>query len=49
MSVTLQDHVLPVAWFLMWMKCPLHSIQTIQYTGLHFISHFPGCLFLKYT
>ena len=48
-SVMLQDCVFPVAWFSMWMKCPLHSIQTIWYLGLHFKSHFPGCLFLKYT
>ena len=44
-----QDHVFPVAWFSMWMKCPLHSIWTIQYLGLHFKSNFPGCFFLKYT
>ena len=49
MSVTLQDHVFPVAWFLICMKCPSCSMQTILYLGLHFKSHLPGCLFLKYT
>ena len=49
MSITLQDCILPVAWFLICMKCPLHSMQTILYPGLHFKSHLPGCLFLKYT
>ena len=48
-SVMLHDHVFPVAWFSMWMKCPLYSIQTIQYPGLHLKSHLSGCLFLKYT
>ena len=49
MSVTLQDHIFPVAWFSICMKCPLHSMWTILYPGLHFKSHLPGCLFLKYT
>ena len=49
MSVTLQDHIFPVAWFLICMKCPLHSMWTILCLGLHFKSHLPGCLFLKYT
>ena len=49
MSLTLQDHIFPVAWFSMWMKCPLCSMQTILYPGLHFKSHLLGCLFLKYT
>ena len=49
MSVTLQDCILPVAWFLLCMKCPSCSMQTILYLGLHFKSHLPGCLFLKYT
>ena len=44
-SVTLQDHIFPVAWFLICMKCPLCSMWTILYLGLHL----PGCLFLKYT
>ena len=43
MSLMLQDHIFPVAWFSMWMKCPLCSIWTILYPGLHFKSHFPGC------
>ena len=47
MSVTLQDCVFPVAWFLICMKCPLHSIQTVLYLGLHFKSHLPGCLFFE--
>ena len=49
MSVTLEDCVFPVAWFLICMKCPLCSMQTIQYLDLHFKSHLPDCLFLKYT
>ena len=49
MSVTLQDCIFPVAWFLICMMCPLHSMWTILYPGLHFKSHLPGCLFLKYT
>ena len=49
MSVTLQDHVFPVAWFLICMKCLSYSMQTILYPGLHFKCHLPGCLFLKYT
>ena len=49
MSLMLQDHIFPVACFSMWMKCLLHSMQTILYPDLHFKSHFPGCLFLKYT
>ena len=49
MSVTLQDHIFPVTWFLICMKCPLHSMQTILYLGLNFKTHLPGCLFLKYT
>ena len=48
-SVTFQDHIFPVAWFLIYMKCLSHSMQTILYMGLHFKSHLPGCLFLKYT
>ena len=48
-SVTLQDHIFLVAWFLICMKCLLCSMQTILYLGLHFKSHLPGCLFLKYT
>ena len=48
MSLTLQDHIFPVAWFSMWMKCPCHALcQTILYPGLHFKSHLPGCLFCK--
>ena len=46
MSLMLQDHIFPVAWFSMWMKCPC-SMWTILYQGLHFKSHLPGCLFLK--
>ena len=38
MSVTLQDHIFPVAWFLICMKCLLCSMQTILYLGLHFKS-----------
>ena len=49
MSVTLQDRIFPVAWFAICMKCPSHSMQTILYPDLHFKSHLPGCLFLKYT
>ena len=49
MSLMLQDHIFPVAWFSMWMKCLSHLMQTILYPGLHFKSHLPGCLFLKYT
>ena len=48
-SVTVQDHIFLVAWFLMCMKCPSCSMWTILYLGLHFKSHLPGCLFLKYT
>ena len=48
-SITLQDHIFPVAWFLICMKCPSCSMQKIPYLGLHFKSHLPGCLFLKYT
>ena len=46
-SVTLQDCVFHVAWFSMWMKCPLCSIWTIRYPGLHFKSHFPSCFILE--
>ena len=49
MSVTLQDGIFPVAWFSICMKCPSHSMRTILYLGLHFKSHLPGYLFLKYT
>ena len=49
MSIILQDHVFPVAWFSVCMKCPSSSMWTILYLGLHFKSHLPGCLFLKYT
>ena len=49
MSFTLQDDTFPVAWFSMCRKCPLCSIQTILYPGLHLRSHLPGCLFLKHT
>ena len=49
MSVTLQDHIFPAAWFSICKKCPLHSMQTILYLGLHFKFHLPGSLFLKYT
>ena len=49
MSFTLQDRTFPVAWFSMCRKCPLHSIWTILYPGLHLRSHFLCCLFLKYT
>ena len=49
MSLMLKDHIFPVAWFSMWMKCLLGSMQTILYPGLHFKSYFPGVLFLKYT
>ena len=49
MSVTLQDCIFPVTWFLICMKCLSHSMQTILYPGLHFKSHLPGCFFLKYT
>ena len=48
-SFTLQDHVFLVAWFSVCRKCPLCSIQTILYPGLHLRSHLLGCLFLKYT
>ena len=48
-SIMLQDCTFPVAWFSMCIKCPSHSMQTILYLGLHFKSHLPGCLFLKYT
>ena len=48
-SFTLQDCTFPVAWFSVCRKCPLCSIQTILYPGLHLRSHLPGCLFLKYT
>ena len=49
MSITLEDHVFPVAWLSKCLKCPSCSMQTILYPGLHFKSHLPGCLFLKYT
>ena len=49
MSTTLQDHIFPVAWFLICKKCPSHSMQTILYPSLHFKSHFVGWFFLKYT
>ena len=49
MSFTLQDQTFPVAWFSICRKCLLCSIQTILYPGLHWRSHLPGCLFLKYT
>ena len=49
MSLMLQDCIFPVGWFSMWMKCQSHSMWTILYRGLHFKSHLPGCLFLKYT
>ena len=42
-SFTLQDHTFPVAWFSICRKCPLHSIWTILYLGLHLRSHLPGC------
>ena len=48
-SFTLQDCTFPVAWFSICRKCSLCSIWTILYVGLHFRSHLPGCLFLKYT
>ena len=48
-SITLQDCIFPVAWFSIYMKCPSCSMWTILYLGLHFKSHLPGCLFLKYT
>ena len=48
-SFTLQDLTFPVAWFSICRKCPLHSIQTILYPGLHLRSCLPGCLSLKYT
>ena len=48
-SFILQDHTFPVAWFLICRKCPLCSIWTILYPGLHLRSHLLGCLFLKYT
>ena len=48
-SVTLQDCIFAVTWFSICMKCPSHSMQTILYLGLHFKSHLPDCLFLKYT
>ena len=48
-SFTLQDHTFPVAWFSICRKCPSCSIWIILYLGLHLRSHFPGCLFLKYT
>ena len=49
MFVTLQDHIFPVAWFSICMKCLLHSIWTILYLGLHFKSHYQAVCFLKYT
>ena len=49
MSFTLQDQTFPVAWFSICSKDPSCSIQTILYPDLHFRSHLPGCLFLKYT
>ena len=48
-SFTLQDHIFPVAWFSLCRKCPLCSIWTILYLGLHLRFHLLGCLFLKYT
>ena len=48
-SVMLQDCIFLVAWFLIRMKCPSCSVWTILYLGLHFKSHLPGCLFLKYS
>ena len=45
MSFTLQDLLFPVAW----RSYLSYSIQTILYPALHFRSHFPGCLCLKYT
>ena len=45
----LQDCTFLVAWFSMCRKCPLCSIPTILYTGLHLRSPLLGCLFLKYT
>ena len=38
----------PVACFSICKKCPLHPMWTILYPGLHFKSHLPSCLFLKY-
>ena len=49
MSVTLQDHIFSMPWFLICKKCLSCSMWTIPYLGLHFKSHLPGCLFLKYT
>ena len=48
-SFTLQDCTFPVAWFSICRKCPLCSIWTILYLGLHLRSHLMGCLFLKHT
>ena len=48
-SDTLQVHIFPVTWFSIHMKCLSCSMQTILYPGLHFKSHLPDCLFLKYT
>ena len=48
-SLMLQDCTFPVAWFSICRKCPLCSIWTILYWGLHLRSHLLGCLFLKYT
>ena len=44
-SFMLQDHTFPVAWFSICRKCPLGSIWTILYPGLHLRSHLLGCLF----
>ena len=48
MSVTLQDHIFPVAWFSICMKCPLCSLQTILYPGLHFKSLLQAVVFEIY-
>ena len=48
-SIMLQDHICPVAWLLICMKCLLCSMWTILYLGLHFKFHLLGSLFLKYT
>ena len=48
-SLTLQDLIFPVAWFLMCRYHPSCSIRMILYPALHLRSHFPGVLFLKYT
>ena len=38
-----------VAWFSMCRKCPLHSVRTTLYPGLHLRSHLLGCCVFKYT